>query len=48
MSLYRHKLKYLGVSERVMSIDCACIINNYLKFTAGSKTQLQVHDAGMC
>ena len=25
MIFFRLKLKYLGVSERVMSIDCACI-----------------------
>ena len=42
MIFFRHKLKYLGVSERVMSIDCACIRNSYLNFIADSKT-LQVY-----
>ena len=42
MLFFRHKLKYLGVSERVMSIDCACIRNSYFNFIADSKT-LQVY-----
>ena len=42
MIFFRHKLKYLGVSERVVSIDCACKRNSYFNFIADSKT-LQVY-----